>query len=68
MTDVRIKLNIHTMLSRVPKTQHHSQLVSKAPVLSDTASVGESLSRVRLFATPWTIQSVEFPKPEYWSR
>ena len=25
------------------------------------------LSRVRLFATPWTTQSMEFPKPEYWS-
>ena len=25
------------------------------------------LSRVRLFATPWTIQSVEFSRPEYWS-
>ena len=27
-----------------------------------------SLSRVWLFATPWTIQSVEFSRPEYWSR
>ena len=26
-----------------------------------------SLSHVWLFATPWTIQSVEFSKPEYWS-
>ena len=25
------------------------------------------LSRVRLFATPWTIQSMEFYRPEYWS-
>ena len=25
------------------------------------------LSRVRLFATPWTVQSMEFPRPEYWS-
>ena len=24
------------------------------------------LSRVRLFATPWTVQSVEFSRPEYW--
>ena len=24
-------------------------------------------SRVRLFATPWTIQSMEFSTPEYWS-
>ena len=25
------------------------------------------LSRVRLFATPWTMQSMEFSRPEYWS-
>ena len=25
------------------------------------------LSRVRLFATPWTIQSMEFSRQEYWS-
>ena len=25
------------------------------------------ISRVRLFATPWTIQSMEFSRPEYWS-
>ena len=25
------------------------------------------LSHVRLFATPWTIWSMEFPRPEYWS-
>ena len=25
------------------------------------------LSRVRLFATAWTIQSMEFSRPEYWS-
>ena len=27
----------------------------------------KSLSRVRLFVTPWPIQSVEFSRPEYWS-
>ena len=27
----------------------------------------KSLSRVRLFAIPWTIQSMEFSKAEYWS-
>ena len=26
-----------------------------------------SLSRDRLFATPWTLQSVEFSRSEYWS-
>ena len=27
----------------------------------------KSLSLVRLFATPWTIQCMEFSKPEYWN-
>ena len=27
----------------------------------------KSLSRVWLFVTPWTIQPMEFSKPEYWS-
>ena len=27
----------------------------------------KSLSRARLFATPWTIQSMEFSRLEYWS-
>ena len=27
----------------------------------------KSLSRARLFVTPWTIQSMEFSRPEYWS-
>ena len=28
----------------------------------------KSFSRVRLFATPWTMQFMEFSRPEYWSR
>ena len=28
----------------------------------------KSLSRVRLFVTPWTIQSMKFSRPEYWGR
>ena len=27
----------------------------------------KSLSRVQLFTTPWTIKSMEFSRPEYWS-
>ena len=27
----------------------------------------KSLSRVQLFASPWTIQSMHFSRPEYWS-
>ena len=26
----------------------------------------KSLSTVRLFVTPWTIQSMEFSRPEHW--
>ena len=29
--------------------------------------VSESLSYVQLFAIPWSIQSMEFSRPEYWS-
>ena len=29
--------------------------------------VSESLSYVQLFAIPWSIQSTEFSRPEYWS-
>ena len=30
-------------------------------------SESESRCFVRLFVTPWTIQSMEFSRPEYWS-
>ena len=26
----------------------------------------KSVSRVRLFATPWTVQSMKFSRPQYW--
>ena len=29
--------------------------------------LSESLSRMQLFATPWTLQSMEFFRPEHWS-
>ena len=29
--------------------------------------VNNHVSHVRLFATPWTIESMEFSRPEYWS-
>ena len=28
----------------------------------------KSLSHVQLFGTPWTVQSMQFSRPEYWSR
>ena len=33
----------------------------------DTTGTWKLLSHVRLFATPRTIQSMEFSRPEYWS-
>ena len=33
---------------------------------SSRESDGESLSRAQLFATPWTMQSTGFSRPEYW--
>ena len=35
--------------------------------LAHTLKKWKSLSHVQLFATPWTIQSMEFSRPEYWS-
>ena len=34
---------------------------------SKLAVYWKSLSRVRLFVTPWSIQSMAFSRPEYWS-
>ena len=47
----------------------HSPLTSYRVQLkcSDSVCKWKSLSRVRLFMTPWTIQSMEFSRPEYWS-
>ena len=33
---------------------------------SGEESESKLLSRVQLFATPWTMQSMEFSRPEYW--
>ena len=60
-----------------PRTQHKqirtkpngSKMAGKLTSTRPWASVCESqsLSCVCLFATPWTIQSMEFSWPEYWS-
>ena len=34
--------------------------------LYDISAV-KAVSRVHLFATPWTVQPMEFSRPEYWS-
>ena len=56
---------------QVTELLHHAR---KFPVLLPSQSLnlrsevkGKSLSRVQLFATPWTIQFMEFCWPEYWS-
>ena len=43
-----------------------AELPGKPNIKHQFSSV-QSLSRVRLFGTPWTIQSVEFSRPKYWS-
>ena len=35
--------------------------------ISSSLAYLKSLSRVRLFVTPWTVESVKFSRPEYWS-
>ena len=44
-----------------PDNTLHAKTTTKRPLS------WEPLSRVRLFATPQTTQSVEFSRPEYWS-
>ena len=41
--------------------------MAEQPCPEMTEVKSKSLSRVRLFVTPWTIQSMEFSRPEYWS-
>ena len=58
----------------------HNNSMRKAPSLSylrkprnreinlpQIVCIWKSLSHVQLFVTPWTIQSMEFSRPEYWS-
>ena len=45
--------------------------ISEIPVFPSlfkvVVSEWKSLSRVQLFATPWTLQTMVFSRPEYWS-
>ena len=45
----------------------HFVLVFYPPGYWPHQSQWKSLSHVRLFVTPWTTQSMEFSRPEYWS-
>ena len=42
---------------------HSSTLAWKIPWTEEPGR----LSHVRLFSTPWTMQFMEFSRPEYWS-
>ena len=49
---------------------HVTVWISKSPffwTLHNVQVKWKSLSRVRLFVTPWTIQPMEFSRPECWS-
>ena len=57
-------------LSKVPNPwQFLKNLNTELPndLSALTTRKWKALICVRLFATPWTIQSVEFSRPEYWS-
>ena len=53
--------------------QSPSVVILEPPkIKSDTVStvspsISKSLSHLQLFETVWTLQSMEFSKPEYWS-
>ena len=45
----------------------HAKMKNTSSYKSFSYNMWKLLSRVRLFATPWTIQTMEFSRPEYWS-
>ena len=49
---------------RIPWTEEFGGLQS---VGSQSEVKWKSLSHVWIFTTPWTTQSMEFSRPEYWS-
>ena len=50
-----------------PKERLRSEILKKYAYKKGISWKWKSLSRVQLFATLWTIQSMEFSRPEYWS-
>ena len=53
--------------NRTPVSCTSSKFLHCKQILTNWA-MREAHSCVRLFASPWTIQSMEFSRPEYWSR
>ena len=57
--------NSRTWLTQL--SPHIHLLVQQRVRVRESKVKCKSLSRVWLFATPWTIQSMKFSRPEYWS-
>ena len=56
------------ILTPAAKPWRHCTKLNKPAIKGKTLWKWKCLSRVWLFATPsWSIQSMEFPRPEYWS-
>jgi len=56
--------NIRWIMEKAKEFQKKS--TSASLTMLKPLTVWKSLGRVQLFATPWTIQSMEFSRPEYW--
>ena len=52
---------------RIGHDQAHTRMGVRYKVNFGKCSMGESESHIRPFATPRTMQSMEFSKPEYWN-
>ena len=62
--------NVHEQVSARTQVLHtldgHSGMGLLDRVVMTLSSEWKSLSRVQLFVTPWTVQSMEISRPEYW--
>ena len=54
-------------IAHIHHYRNFSPILLTSHLILPEKSKWKSLSCVWFFATPWTIQSKEFPKPEYWS-
>ena len=50
-----------------PGSSVHGTLQARALEWGAIAFSRKTLSHVQFFATPWTVQSMEFSRPEYWN-
>ena len=66
-SSIRIQSLAFLTCERFPSASVGLKYTNYSPGAKST-SVWKLLSCVWLFATPWTIQSLEFSRPEYWRR